>query len=123
MSRTMWLALFYLAGVGAAVTIKVAMPASLVVEPAQGQSNVEPAFALNESAKSDRLELSDSRVETEITLPAPKTMPVETPSLNPQTTKRNELANSDSTPPATKTTPVDTPSPNPEPTKRMARRH
>jgi len=62
MSRTMWLALFCLIGLGPAIAIKFAAPpASLVVEPAQDQSKTEPAFALNESAKSDRLELPNAR--------------------------------------------------------------
>ncbi len=89
MSSTMWLALFCLVGLAPAIAIKVAAPpASLVVEPAQDQSKVEPAFALNESAKSDRLELPNARAKTEITLTAAKSMPVETPSNSPETVKK-----------------------------------
>src|SRR5260370_33073223 len=89
MSMTMWLALFCLVGLATAIAIKVAAPpASLVAEPAQDQSKVEPAFALNESAKSDRLELPNARAKTEITLTAAKPRPVETPSNSPETVKK-----------------------------------
>jgi hypothetical protein len=89
MSRTMWLALFCLVGLAPAIAIKVAAPpASLVVESAQDQSKVERAFALNESAKSDRLELPNARAETEIIVPAAKPMPAETPSTSPETVKK-----------------------------------
>jgi hypothetical protein len=89
MSKTMWLALFCLVGLAPAIAIKVAAPpASLVVEPAQDQSKVERAFALNESAKSDRLELPNARAETEIIVPAAKPMPAETPSTSPETVKK-----------------------------------
>jgi hypothetical protein len=85
----MWLALFCLVGLGPAIAIKVAAPlTSLVVESARDQSKIEQAFALNESAKSDRLELSNIPVETEIDVPATKTMPVETPSTSPETVKK-----------------------------------
>jgi hypothetical protein len=85
----MWLALFCLVGLAPAIAIKVATPpASLVVEPAQDQSKVEPAFALNESAKSDRLELPNARAETEIIVPAAKPMPAEIPSTSPATVKK-----------------------------------
>jgi hypothetical protein len=88
LSRTMWLALFCLAGLGPAIAIKIAAPpASLVAEPAQDQSKMEPAFALNESEKSDRLELPNARAETEIVVPAAKPMPAETPSTSPETVK------------------------------------
>jgi hypothetical protein len=88
MSRTTWLAVFCLVGLAPAIAIKVAAPpASLVVGPAQDQSKVEPAFALNESAKSDRLELPKARGETEIIVPA-KPMPAETPSTSPETVKK-----------------------------------
>jgi hypothetical protein len=89
MTRTMWLALFCLVGLGAAIAIKVATPpASLVVEPAQDQSKIEPAFALNELAKADRLELPVTRAKTEIVVPATKTMPAEKPSTSPETIKK-----------------------------------
>src|SRR6202171_2475528 len=89
MSRTMWLALFCLVGLAPAIAIKVAAPpASLVVEPAQDQRKIERAFALNESAKSDRLELPKARAETEIIVPAAKPVPAETPSTSPETVKK-----------------------------------
>jgi hypothetical protein len=89
LSKTMWLALFCLVGLAPAIAIKVAAPlASLVVEPAQDHGKIEPAFALNESAKSDRLELPNARTETEIIVPAAKPMPVETPSTSPETVKK-----------------------------------
>ena len=88
MSSTMWLALFCLVGLAPAIAIKVAAPpASLVVEPAQDQSKVEPAFALNKSAKSDRLELPNARAETDI-VPATKLMPADTPSTSPEPVKK-----------------------------------
>jgi hypothetical protein len=80
LSRTMWVAVFCLVGLGLAIAIKVAAPpASLIVGPAQDQSKIEPAFALNESAKSDRLELPYARAEPGIVVPAAKLMPAETP--------------------------------------------
>jgi hypothetical protein len=89
MSRTVWLALFCLIGLGPAIAIKVATPpASLVVQPAQGQSKIEPALAPNQSAKSDRLELPDTRGETELTEPSTTTMPVATSSTSPETVKQ-----------------------------------
>jgi hypothetical protein len=86
LSRTMWLALFCLVGLGPAIAIKVAAPpASLVVEPAQDQGKTEPAFALNESAKSDRLELPNARAEP---VPAAKPTPAETPSTSQETVRK-----------------------------------
>jgi hypothetical protein len=80
LSRTMWVAVFCLVGLGLAIAIKVAAPpASLVVEPAQHKSKMEPAFVLNESAKSDRLELPNARAEPGIIVPAAKLIPAETP--------------------------------------------
>jgi hypothetical protein len=83
----MWLALFCLVGLAPAIAIKVAAPL-LVVEPAQDHGKIEPAFALNESAKSDRLVLLNARTETEIIVPAAKPTPVETPSTSPETVKK-----------------------------------
>jgi hypothetical protein len=83
----MWLALFCLVGLAPAIAIKVAAPL-LVVEPAQDHGKIEPAFALNESAKSDRLVLRNARTETEIIVPAAKPTPVETPSTSPETVKK-----------------------------------
>lgn len=89
MTRTMWLALFCLVGLGAAVAIKALTPPSaLVVEPALDQSKTEPASAPNELAKSDRLELPNTRVETEDIVPPTKTMPRETPSAGRETIKK-----------------------------------
>jgi hypothetical protein len=89
MTRTMWLALFCLVGLGAAVAIKALTPPSaLVVEPALDQSKTEPASAPNELAKSDRLELPNTRVETEDIVPPTKTMPTETPSAGRETIKK-----------------------------------
>ncbi len=87
MSRTMWLALFCLVGLGPAIAIKVVAPASLVVERAQHQSEMKPAFAPNDAAKSDGLELPSARADTEIIVPATKLMPADTPSTSPETVK------------------------------------
>src|SRR6266436_6316102 len=87
MTRTMWLALFCLVGLGPAIAIKVVAPVSLVVERAQHQSEMKPAFALNDSAKSDRLELPNARAETEIIVPAPNLIPADTPTTSPETVK------------------------------------
>jgi len=68
-----------------------AAPASLVVEAARRIKNeMKPAFASNDSAKSDRLELSNARAETEIIVPATKLMPADTPSTSPETVKKVE---------------------------------
>ena len=105
MSRTMWLALFCLIGLGPAIAIKVAAPlASLVVEPAQDQSKTEPVFAPNESAKSDRLELPNGRAETDVIVPATKPTPADTPSTSPEAVKKVDdghwqNANAKTTPP------------------------
>jgi hypothetical protein len=88
MSRTIWLALFCLIGLGPAIAIMVGAPASLVVE--QHQSEMKPAFVPNESAKSDRLELPNARAVTEITVPATKLMPADTPSTSLETVKKVE---------------------------------
>jgi hypothetical protein len=85
----MWLALFCLVGLGPVIAIKVAAPpASLVVEPGQDQGKTEPAFALNESAKSDRLELPNARAELEIIVPAAKPTSAEIPASGPETVKK-----------------------------------
>jgi hypothetical protein len=86
----MWPAVFCLIGLGPAIAIMVAAPASLVVERAQHQSEMKPAFALNDSAKSDRLELPNARAETEVIMPATKLMPANTPSTSPETVKKVE---------------------------------
>jgi hypothetical protein len=88
MTRTIWLAFFCLVGLGAAVAIKTAMPfAALVVEPTADQSRIEPTSAPNELAKSDRLELSSTRVETEDSVPPAKILPAEIPSDGPEAIK------------------------------------
>jgi hypothetical protein len=108
----MWLALFCVVGLGPAIAIKVAAPpASSVVEPAQDQSKIEPVFAPNESAKSDRLELRNARAETEIIVPATKTMPAET------------LMPAEARMPAEIPVPAETPSTSPQTIKKTARRH
>jgi hypothetical protein len=84
MSRMMWLALFCLVGLGAVMAIRLAMPpASLVAGPLPDQRRTAPAFALNESAKSDRLALPESRAEAEIVVPVAQTTPVATVSTSP----------------------------------------
>jgi len=88
LSKTVWPALFCLVGLGPTIAIRVAAPpASLVVEPVQDQSRIEPAFTLNESAKSDRLELPNVRAEPGIIVLAAKPVPAETPSTVPETVK------------------------------------
>ena len=116
MSRTMWPVLFCLVGLGPAIAIKVAAPtASLVVGPAQDQIKIERAFALNESTKSDSIELSNARAEAEIIVQATKTVPVKTPSTSAR-------AETEIIVPATKTVPVETPSTSPEKPKKVASR-
>jgi hypothetical protein len=62
MSKTIWLVLFCLIGLGPVIAIKVAAPpTSLAVEPAPDLSKIELASVPNESAKSDRLALPDIR--------------------------------------------------------------
>ena len=79
MTRTMWIALFCLVGLGPAIAIKVVTrPASLAVEAAQDRSRTELALAPNEAAKADRLPLHDIRAETEV-MPAAQPEPPETP--------------------------------------------
>jgi hypothetical protein len=126
MSRTMWFALFCLAGVGAAIAIKAATPSA---EHAQRQGKTEPAFALNESAKSDRLELADTPVETGIFVPDTGTRPVETPSAGPETrpvetSSASPETGSVETPLASpETRPVETPSASPPTARKIASQH
>jgi hypothetical protein len=89
MSRTMWLALFCMIGLGPVIAIKLVAPASLVVEPAQDQTKIEPVIAANESAKGDRLELFNTPA-TAIVAPATKAMPAESPSTSPDTINPSE---------------------------------
>jgi hypothetical protein len=75
----MWLALFCLIGLGPVIAIKVAAPpASLGVGPVRDQGKTEPAFALDEAAKSNRLELPGAAAEAEIVVPPAKTPPAKT---------------------------------------------
>jgi hypothetical protein len=67
MTRTMWIALFCLVGLGPAIAIKVVMrPASPAVEAAQDRGRTAMAPGPNEAAKSDRLKLFDMRAESEV---------------------------------------------------------
>jgi hypothetical protein len=92
MSRTIWLALFCLVGLGPAIAIKlVGPPTSLVAKPALDQTKIEPAFAANQSAKSDRLELLAARAEKDIIVPAAKPMPAETRSTGPEPVKKIDI--------------------------------
>jgi hypothetical protein len=87
MTRTMWIALFCLVGLGPAIAIKVVTrPASLAVEAEQDQGRTELALP-NEAAKADRLPLHDIRAETEI-MPAAQPEPSETPPAGPDETVR-----------------------------------
>ncbi len=84
MTRTMWIALFCLVGLGPAIAIKVVTrPASLALEAAPDQDGTELALAPNEAAKSDRLRLPDVRAETEV-MPAAQPEP---PQAGPETTR------------------------------------
>jgi hypothetical protein len=92
MSRTIWLTLFCLVGLGPAIAIKlVAPPTSSVAKPALDQTEIEPAFAPNQSAKSDRLELLAARAEKEIIVPAAEPMPAETRSTGPEPVKKIDM--------------------------------
>jgi hypothetical protein len=90
MSRTMWLALFCMIGLGAVIATKLATPASLVVEPAQDHSKIESAVAVNESGKVDRLKLPDTPAKAEIVAPAKEAMPMESPPTSPETIEKTE---------------------------------
>ena len=86
MTRTMWIALFCLVGLGPAIAIKVVTrPVSLAVEAAPGQTRTELALAPNEAAKSDRLPLHNIRAEAEV-MPAAEPEPSETPPGGAETT-------------------------------------
>jgi hypothetical protein len=91
MTRTMWIALFCLVGLGPAIAIKiVTRPAALAFEAAQDQSRqdqsrTELAPAPNEAAKADRLPLRDIRAETEV-MPVAQPEPSETPAGGPDDT-------------------------------------
>jgi hypothetical protein len=88
MTKTMWIALFCLVGLGPAIAIRVVMqPASLAVEAAQDRGRKELALAPNEAAKADRLPLHDIPAETEV-MPAGQPAPSETPPAGPDETVR-----------------------------------
>ena len=85
MTRTMWIALFCLMGLGPAIAVKVVMrPASPAVEAVQDPGRTVTALGPNEAAKSDRLELPHSRAETGIVTSA-QAMPAEAPAIPPET--------------------------------------
>jgi hypothetical protein len=78
MTRTMWIALFCLVGLGPAIAIKVVVrPASPGLEAAQDQDRTGSALVPNEAAKSDRLPLPDGRTEAEV-MPAAQPEPSDT---------------------------------------------
>ena len=76
MSRMMWLALVCLAGLGAVIAIRP--PAASVAGLAQHPGKAEPAFALDEAEKSDRLELP-VHAEAAIVVPSSPAMAAATP--------------------------------------------
>ena len=83
MTRTMWIALICLVGLGPAIAIRVVTrPASLAVEAAQDQRRTELALAPNEAAKADRLPLHDIHAGTEV-MPAAQPEPSETQPTGP----------------------------------------
>jgi hypothetical protein len=75
MTRTMWIALFCLVGLGPAIAIKVVTRPASLAEAAQDRSGTELALAPNEAAKADRLPLHDFRAETEVTPAEPPETP------------------------------------------------
>jgi hypothetical protein len=79
----MWLTLFCLVGLGAVMAIRLAAPPTVVAGPAPDQRTTAPAFALNESAKSDRLALPEARAETGIVVPVAQTTPAAAVSTSP----------------------------------------
>jgi hypothetical protein len=85
MTRTMWIALFCLVGLGPAIAIKVVTrPVPLAVEAAQNPGGTD-ALVPNEAAKSDRLPLPDIRAESE--MPAAQPEPAETSPAGPETAR------------------------------------
>jgi hypothetical protein len=88
MNRTMWLVVFCLVSLGAAMAITAAIPrSSSIARPSQNQSDFVPSFALNEAAKSDMLKLPDAPTETESIAPITSTMQAATPSNDPEPTR------------------------------------
>ena len=86
MTRTMWIALFCLMGLGPAIAVKVVMrPASPAVEAVQDPGRTVTALGPNEAAKSDRLKLPDMRAESEA-MPAAQPEPLAAPPAGLETT-------------------------------------
>src|ERR1700730_12125235 len=88
MTRTMWIALFCLVGLGPAIAIKVVTrPASEAAQDQsrQDQSRTELALAPNEAAKADRLPLHDIGAETAV-MPAGQPEPSEIAATGPDET-------------------------------------
>jgi hypothetical protein len=98
--KTMWLTLFCLVGLGPVIAIKLAAPpAPSVAGPTPNrskpdQSKMELAFAPNETAKSDRLELARPVPEPDIIVPAANPAPAETPAPNAETPSPNAITSS-----------------------------
>jgi hypothetical protein len=84
----MWLVLFCLAGLSATIVIKAATQLHRpVVAPAEDRRNLKREFSLNESAKSDRLELPIVHVNNEMVTLAQTAIPREVPPINNETAK------------------------------------
>jgi hypothetical protein len=94
MSRTMWFALFCMAGLGPAIALKIAAPPAALVEPAH-QSKIEPASAPNELAKADRLELPETPAKSELVVPVTTPMSAESPSTSAEPAETIETVNAD----------------------------
>jgi hypothetical protein len=79
-----------LIGLAPAIAIGVAVrPASLVVEPAHDQTTTEPMLSVNESAKSDRLELpAIIRAQPETIELVAKPPPEEAPSTSAESVNK-----------------------------------
>jgi hypothetical protein len=98
--KTIWLTLFCLVGLGPVIAIKLtAPPASSVAGPTPNrskpdQSKMELAFAPNETAKSDRLELARPVPEPDIIVPAANPAPAETPSPSAEIPSTNAITSS-----------------------------
>lgn len=91
-TRTMWLVVFCLIGLGAAIAIKAATPGLYsIAARSQEQNEPTPAFTLNEAAKSDRLKLPDAGGETEAIAPTTTSMPAEPPSTVTKSTKTTTI--------------------------------
>jgi len=99
MTRTMWIALFCLVGLGPAIAIKVVTrSASPAVEAARDPDQNEMAPGPNEAAKSDRLKLFDMRAESEIMQPEPSATPPANPEATGTPSRRWQDANAKALP-------------------------